>query len=99
MMRDVLFYKDTKNPQGFPGDWPAQTAIADGRPAPWVEMTRQELEDHKALHQEAFDLWEAALPEPDTEPRPRIILRSQNGKRWRLVADNLGNPTLQEITP
>lgn len=97
-MLDVLLYKDTNNPQALPGDWPAQTAPTDGRPAPWTLMSEQELEDHMELFQAAYDAWEAKLPEQESEPQSRVILRSQNGKRWRLSADDLGNPVLQEIT-
>jgi hypothetical protein len=42
----VLQYKNTDNPLGIPGDYPAQTRpLRDGEEvdAPWVEMTEHEL--------------------------------------------------------
>jgi len=46
----VLQYKNTDNPRGFPGEYPAQTyPLRDGESvkAPWVEMDEAQLEELK----------------------------------------------------
>jgi uncharacterized protein YjgD (DUF1641 family) len=50
MRFSVLKYKDTDNPRGFPGEYPAQTyPLRDGESvkAPWVEMDEAQLEELK----------------------------------------------------
>lgn len=47
-MNAVLFYRDTDNPLGIPGDYPAITKpLKDGEKveAPWVEMRDAELQE------------------------------------------------------
>ena len=53
----VLLYKDTDNPLAIPGDWPAQTERWNNQPAPWIEMTQQELNDWKATYRDDYNTW------------------------------------------
>jgi hypothetical protein len=56
---DVLLYKDTPNPDGIPGNWPARVEISTGRPAPWFQVTKAQLETYKANNDAAYAQWEA----------------------------------------
>lgn len=59
----VLTYAHAYNPLGFPAEYPAQTAEVDDNaviPAPWVEMTQEQLDERIALYQEQVQAIAAA---------------------------------------
>ena len=87
---DVLLWKDTANPSGIPGEWPAKVQPAAGRESPWVKMTAEELESHKARHRQEYDAWKVsheasrqaaevkltAIERLETEPELRAFLEA-----------------------
>lgn len=61
----VKFWKDMmSNPDGIPGEWPAETAPYRGAiPDGFILMTDEELIAHKTLHQETFNTWQVTHKE------------------------------------
>jgi response regulator RpfG family c-di-GMP phosphodiesterase len=54
-MKAVILYKDTTNPLGLPGEYPAETRdIQQGETvtAPWVEMSESEIEGRISQYSE-----------------------------------------------
>lgn len=64
-MKLVLLYKDSQNPNGLPGEWPAFALDDDGREviSPWFRCTDDELADRISMHQHDYD---AAITEKST---------------------------------
>lgn len=67
---DVLLYAQTANPDGVPGDWPADcrevdddSPVTPGR----TRMTLAQYAAYRAARQAAWNAWHAARPEPAEE--------------------------------
>ena len=60
----VLLARDTDNPKSLPPAWPVKVMeLRDADPmpkAPWIEMTRKQYDDYRAVHQSKYDAWDAA---------------------------------------
>jgi hypothetical protein len=90
---DVLLYKDTPNPDGIPGDWPARVELSTGRTAPWFQVTKAQLDTYKANNAAAYEQW-AAQREADklatetTERTRRETLIAQAKSDFQTVLNN-----------
>jgi hypothetical protein len=95
---DVLLYKDTPNPDGIPGNWPARVEISTGRPSPWFQVTKAQLETYKANNAAAYEQWEAQreadkLAAETAERTRRETLIAQAISDFQMALDNWANLT------
>jgi hypothetical protein len=95
---DVLRYQDTSNPDSIPGNWPAREEISTGRPAPWIQVTKAQLEAYKANNAAAYEQW-AAQREADklaaetAERTKRETLIATAISDFQMALDNWGTLT------
>lgn len=75
MMKIVLLYKDTPNPLGLPGEWPAYAIEDDGRrvDGTWFRCTDQDLADRLSKNRDDYEKWAASVPQIVKEPEPTPV--------------------------
>ena len=78
----ILRYQDTDNPNGVPGEWPAQSEVVDEvHPfpgSPWIAMTDAELTAYCAARQALYTAWYQAFTAPPPEP----VAEPMTGRRF-----------------
>lgn len=83
---DVLLYRDVPNPNNVPTNWPARVEISTDRPAPWIKVTREQLEVYRETHRAAYENWEATR-----EQAKRAAETTERTRREQLIAQAIAD--------
>lgn len=97
-MIDAILYVDVG---GFPAsldERPARYVVASDAPpiAPWRRMTEAELRARIASTDAAWNAYQAARP-VEIAPLPPLLVRSPDGRVWKIAVLNDGRLSAQPV--